>query len=203
MQIKKDDIRKVILEVATEEFLEKGYKKTSMRTIARKANVGLSNIYNYFKNKNEILGEVLTPLMKEFEELIKGHNRPDYISTEIFTSEEYQLEHTKLLSQLVLNFKEELNLLLFKSHGSQYENFWDEFTDKQTVVGMEYMQKMKEKYPHINVNISEFFIHTMSSWWLTIIGELVSHDLDENETEQFFREYVAFGTAGWKMIMQV
>ena len=203
MQVKKDDIRKEILDVATSEFFEKGYKKASMRNIAQKANVGLSNIYNYYQNKEQILSEVLEPLLNEFDKLLSEHNGPDYISTEIFTSQEYQLEHTKLLSQLVLSYKDELKLLLFNSHGSQYENFWDEFTDNQTIVGMEYMRKMKKKYAHVNINISEFFIHTMSSWWLTIIGELVSHDLDEKETEQFFREYVAFGTAGWKKIMKV
>lgn len=48
MQILKKDIRKDILFVAKSEFLAYGFKETSMRTIAKKANVSLGNIYNYF-----------------------------------------------------------------------------------------------------------------------------------------------------------
>ena len=51
MQIPKDNIRNNILKAAENIFLEKGYSKTSMREIAAKSNVVLSNIYNYFKNK--------------------------------------------------------------------------------------------------------------------------------------------------------
>lgn len=98
----------------------------------------------------------------------------------------------------------ELKLLLFQSGGSSLEDFRDTFTDKQTKTGLEYMQLMKAKYPHINSDISTFFIHTMSSWWLTLLGEIVSHDeLTEGEIEQSVSEYVAFGTAGWKKLMKV
>ncbi|MFA6871618.1 MAG: TetR/AcrR family transcriptional regulator [Bacteroidaceae bacterium] len=38
-----------------------------MRNIAKNTGVGLSNIYNYFKNKNEILEEVLKPLLQALE----------------------------------------------------------------------------------------------------------------------------------------
>ena len=50
MQIPKDNIRNNILKAAENIFLEKGYSKTSMREIAAKSNVVLSNIYNYFKS---------------------------------------------------------------------------------------------------------------------------------------------------------
>ncbi len=203
MQVQKDNIRKRILEVSKEEFLKKGFKDVTMRSIAMKAEVGLSNIYNYFKNKNEILGEVLYPLLNAFDKLLEEHNGPRYISKDIFTSEQYQLEHTERFVQLIVKFKKELKLLLFHSHGSTYENFWDEFSDKQTETGWKYLQKMKEKYPQVNTNISGFFLHTMSSWWLTIIGGIVLHDLTKAEMEQFFSDYIAFGTAGWKKLMNI
>lgn len=203
MQIQKDDIRKDILKVAKEEFHSNGFKDASMRTIAKKAGVGLSNIYNYFKNKDEIFLEVLSPLMAAFDKLTIEHNSPENLTLEIFNSEEYYLRHTNAYVDLIINHKDELNLLLFQSYGSSLENFRDTFTDKQTRVGMEYLQKMKEKYPHINTEISDFFIHTMSSWWLSIIGEIVSHNLSTRAIKKFFSEYMEFGIAGWKRIMRV
>lgn len=203
MQIQKDNIRKVILEVARKEFLEHGFKNTSMRVIAKKANVVLSNIYNYFKNKDEILQEVLHPLLSELYKILYSHNIEEHLNTNIFTSEEYQRKHINIYVEMILKFNNEFNLLLFKSHGSSLENFRDDYIDKHTKLGHEYLDKMKERYPQINANISEFFMHTMSSWWLNNIGEIVSHDLEHKEIEKFVSEYMEFATAGWKQIMRV
>ena len=54
MQYPKDDIQKEILKAAEKVFLENGFPKASMREIAQEAQVGLSNIYNYFKSKDDI-----------------------------------------------------------------------------------------------------------------------------------------------------
>lgn len=204
MQTKKQDIRKVILEIATTEFLKKGFKDASMRTIAKKSNVGLSNIYNYFKNKDEIYIEVLSPLLNTFNKLLIEHNHNENISLEIFKSEQYMKKQVAMFMNIIVQFRKELKLLLFQSYGSSLENFKDEFTDRHTDLGLKYIQKMKEKYPHINSNISNFFIHTMSSWWLSVMGEIVTHDeLSNQDIEMFINEYMAFGTAGWEKLMQI
>ena len=59
MRVLKDDKYKSILRAARKEFILRGFKDASMRTIAKDANVGLSNIYNYFKNKDEIFLEIV------------------------------------------------------------------------------------------------------------------------------------------------
>ncbi len=203
MQTQKDNIRKVILEVAHSEFMEKGFKDTSMRTIALKAGVVLSNIYNYFRNKDEIFREVLSNLLNAIDSTMGEHNSPDYINTDIFCSDEYMRSQIDMFVELVEKHKENFKLLLFKSAGSSLENFRNEITDKHTKIGVEYIALMKEKYPEINGEISRFFIHTMSSWWISIIAELVMHDLSHDALEDFIREYMEFGTAGWKKVMRV
>lgn len=203
MQVQKVDIRKTILHVSRQEFLELGYKNASMRTIAKNAGVGLSNIYNYFKNKDEIFVEVLTPLIHAFDKLLDEHNSPDSISIEIFTSEEYMREQIDMFVRLILKFQKEIELLFFRAHGSTLEDFKEDYTDRHTQLGFEYMRLMKKKYPEINANVSKFFIHTQSSWWMAIISELVSHNLTEIEIEAFVTEYMAFGTGGWRSVMKI
>ena len=204
MQTKKQDIRKIIIEVARTEFLEEGFKNASMRTIAKKSNVGLSNIYNYFKNKDEIYIEVLLPLLNIFNQLLSEHDNNEYLSLEIFSSEKYIQKQVDMFINIIVPFKKELKLLLFQSYGSSLKNFKDDFTDKHTNLGLKYIQKMKVKYPHINSNISTFFIHTISSWWLSIIGEIATHDeLSNKDIEVFIKEYMAFSTAGWKKLIKI
>ena len=203
MQTKKSDIRKVILEVSKKEFLEHGFKDASMRTIARKAGVGLSNIYNYFKNKDEILQAVLQPLMNYLNKIKTEHNNAECISLDMFYIDEYQRNNIQILVDMVEQFRNELNLLLFHVHGSKLENYKEELINDHTRLGLEYLQKMKEKYPNTNSNISEFFIHNSSSWWINILSEIVMHNLTHNEVKQFISEYVKYSTAGWKKLMQI
>lgn len=203
MQTQKDDIRKIILSVARDEFLKKGFKNASMRTIAKKSGVGLSNIYNYFINKDEIFCEVFSGLLKAIDEVMLEHNSSKYISVDIFNSEEYVHTQINLFVGLIANYKEEFKLLFFKSAGSSLENYREECTEQHTRTGKEYIALMKQKYPSINGDVSDFFIHTMSSWWMSIIAELVMHDLSHKELEDFIREYMEFGTAGWKRVMRI
>jgi AcrR family transcriptional regulator len=203
MQIQKDSIRQTILNEAEKQFLEKGYKGTSMRTIAANSGVILSNIYNYFKSKDEIFRELLSGVLSAIEYTMEEHNSPDYISIDIFSSDEYMRKQIDMFVGLIENYKEEFNLLLFKSAGSSLENFREEIIERHTQTGKEYIALMKTKYPEINGDVSPFFIHVMSSWWVSIVAELVMHDLSHDELELFIREFMEYGTAGWKKIMKV
>lgn len=203
MQTQKIDVRQTILKAAKQEFIAHGFKNGSMRSIAKRSGVTLSNIYNYFKNKDDIFREILKPLLNAFDQMMENHNSDDYITIDVFSMKSHQLKMIDDFMVILKGHRAELKLLLFQASGSSLENFRDIFTDKQTEIGVEYMQLMKKKYPYINNNISTFFIHTMSSWWLTVLGEIVTHDeLTEEEIKKFVSEYVAYGTGGWKKLMQ-
>ena len=47
--------RKEIFDASVHLFLEKGFHETSMREVAKAAEVGKSTLYDYFKSKDEIL----------------------------------------------------------------------------------------------------------------------------------------------------
>ncbi|MFT3739345.1 MAG: TetR/AcrR family transcriptional regulator [Breznakibacter sp.] len=202
MQIQKEEIRQLIIEKAREEFETKGFKDASMRTIAQNAGVGLSNIYNYFRNKDELFREVLTPVLKAIDSAMEEHNDLDDLTID-YTSETFQYKNLNLFVGLVEKNRVGLKLLLFQAAGSSFENFRDHFTDRYTQVGMQYLKVLKERYPQVNTDISEFFMHTASSWWLAILGEIVTHDLNHDQITRFISEYIEFGVAGWKRLMRL
>ena len=74
MQYSKGDIQKEILKAAEKVFLENGFPKASMREIAQEAQVGLSNIYNYFKNKDDIFCTVVRPVISAFDRMLHEHH---------------------------------------------------------------------------------------------------------------------------------
>ena len=59
MQYLKEDIQEKILHIAEEVFSEKGYKDASMREIASRTGITVSNIYHYFTNQQESVQEYI------------------------------------------------------------------------------------------------------------------------------------------------
>lgn len=73
MQTKKEEIRQTILEAAKNEFLIHGYEGSSMRTIAKKANTTIGNIYHYFPNKEAILEVLMEEPIESLHKVIDNH----------------------------------------------------------------------------------------------------------------------------------
>ena len=73
MQIKKEEVRLNILEIATDEFLNRGYENVSMRRIASRAHPAQGNIYHYFHSKEILLEEILLPTIENIECMMSKH----------------------------------------------------------------------------------------------------------------------------------
>ena len=73
-----EDRRQKIINTAKSIFSEKGFSGTGLREIAMGAGVSTGNIYNYFKNKDEIFDACLDPAtvmesFPDFSTLINDH----------------------------------------------------------------------------------------------------------------------------------
>lgn len=62
-QTLKKEIKEKILQSALDCFLEKGYRHTSMQEVAQNAGIAAGNIYNYFKNKEEVFSTLINPVL--------------------------------------------------------------------------------------------------------------------------------------------
>ncbi|WP_329905121.1 TetR/AcrR family transcriptional regulator [Porphyromonas pogonae] len=203
MQKIKDDTRQILLQTAKEAFLEKGFKAVSMREISYKSGVGLSNIYNYFESKDEMLALVLQPFLTAFNDMMTRHNDENSITLDVFTSQDFQRRTIEDFVQLIARYRKELRLLLCASHGSCFENFRETLIEENTRIGLEYIALMGEKYPHVHSSISPFFIHITCTWWVSLLEEIAVHEkLSHEEIENFIADYVCYGTAGWRALMK-
>ncbi len=70
-----------LLDVAAEIFAEKGYHNTSIRDIARRADVSLSGLYYYFSSKDELLYKVqdrcFRTVLADLEAGLQNLDRPE------------------------------------------------------------------------------------------------------------------------------
>lgn len=201
MQISKEHIRKNILQTAQSLFYTKGYAKVPMREIASKSHVSLSNIYNYYDSKEKIFQEIVQPAIDDFNRILdEHHGRSGTDIMEMFSDDYLQ---NLIKEYLSLNkHRDHLFLLLFRAQGTSLEKFKDDFSDRSTAEVKRYFIRMKQKYPQINIDISDFTIHLHTVWMFTMLEELVMHRKEPQEIEKIVTEYMIFSTTGWKGLIK-
>lgn len=74
MQVLKDDIKRRILDVARQEFNQRGFTKASMRDIAAKVGIGVGNLYNYYPSKDDLFRAVLAPVVSACYAMFDRHH---------------------------------------------------------------------------------------------------------------------------------
>ena len=173
MQTTKDYIRKLLLETAQKAFFEKGFKSVSMREISKLSGIGLSNIYNYYPCKDDLLVDVLRPLLAAMYRMLEDHNRLENFSLDIFISDEYHRASLQELMGIITRYRSELNLLFFSTQHSRLKDYLEERIEKSATIGMEYMEKMRRLHPELHTDISPFFMHFTCSWWINMMKEVV------------------------------
>lgn len=201
MQVLKENVRKNILRRALEEFAEKGFQKASMRRIAINTGFTVGNLYNYFRDKDELFDTVLAPVTEVITRYLDQLEKKDILSS----SENWSLEfHMKVASDLSLflhSNRELLEILLFKSHGSGLETFRDDVIEKYTDLSMLFLQKATIVFPEIRANVSRFAVHNIASFGMTSITELLMHRVPYGEMASCMNEVMTFMYHGWQAVM--
>ena len=197
MQVKKESIKNRILQAARREFRDKNYEKASIRTIAEKAGVTPSNIYNYFENKDELFRTILQPLINKIEVGKKALNKFEF-DREPEAHEDLDSHHEIIIdsARIVEENREDLKLLVFKSKGSSLENFLDSLTNW---FAEEFKKSLPEKAQY---EIDGFLVHVMSSIWFNSIREILMHDIKGERMMNIAEDLMTFIFTGWRNLME-
>lgn len=196
VQYVKDEIRQRIIDAAREEFLQKGFEKASIRVITTKARTAKSNLYNYFKDKNDLFYSVLEPAVVEIRrglELVKQFNIPKGVNE---YTQESQMYVVGIVDQFVSEHFTDVRLLLFKAQGSSLENFRHEFLEAFTDNMVSWVKSIRPEK-----NISRLFIRSVCSFYFSLVEQAVLYGKAE-EMQDYKEEFTKFVYHGWKGILQ-
>lgn len=191
-QFKKEEIRKRILLAAKEEFMESGFLNASMRRIAKKSQVSVSNMYNYFQNKDELFEHLV---IKVYEDIFNENDtkRMRMVTTSI---ENFETDLTLVINRIakyVSHHQEVFKLLLIKSSGSKYANFRDELQAFYYRIELSAAEKKFITYPHVfKRRPSEDLIKNICSLYINLFEKYLKEEWCEielidrlNELNQF------------------
>ena len=71
--VNKDEKRKIIAKSTCSLFIEKGFVNISISQIAKSAGIGKGTIYEYFKNKEDIVFELMSCLQDDYDPKLKSN----------------------------------------------------------------------------------------------------------------------------------
>ncbi len=160
--VKKPEIRKKeLIDIAFKQFIERGYEKTSIRSIVGEANGEIGMFYHYFASKEEIFNSVLEQYNTTFVEKLK-----------CLVSNSKKLPFSKLLDSILFGLGETI---------SEYSSIQPDTVNTQTLTILhhntllviqpifceiieDYVQRGEIQLPDVNAGIvANFLLYGMSA----------------------------------------
>ena len=102
---------------------------------------------------------------------------------------------------MLLATKSDLKLLFFSSAGSSFENFREIVFKMYTDNSLRFYKKLMKYSPGTAVKVSEMLIHSMASLYLSFIEEILVHDPDDAELENYITQMAVFVNNGTRSIL--
>jgi AcrR family transcriptional regulator len=192
MQVKKDQIRTKILKTARFEFFSKGFHRTTMRSISRKSSITTSNIYNYFKSKEELFEEIVKPTLSQIMNTLDGLEHLDSANTSDMFDYSFLQKQFDVAIHFIDHHRNDLNLILFKSFGSGIQNLKENFINRYTEIIIKQLVYCKKHGSQSNMEISRFFVHNLCSLYMNIITEIIMHNISLEKMKDYSEEFLTF-----------
>lgn len=96
----------------------------------------------------------------------------------------------------IYRYKEEFQLLICHSEGTEYEGYFD----KLAATEERYYSIFAKQYAKKHAAVDDFFIHVFCRTGWQYIYEVLTHDKPYDEAEAFMKNVQIFNFAGWKAV---
>lgn len=197
------DTQVKILEIGKQEFLEKGFKEASLRTIATKAGVTTGAIYGYYSDKEKIFEAVVDDVAEKFKNNFLKMQK-EFADKEINLQIEemkQKINYSQIMLNSIYDNFEIFKLLLCKSDGTKYENYLHSLIDIETTATMDFIERINVAGDK-TIELSENMVHIISTAYFSSMIEVVNHDMKKEEAEKYFKTIYNFFRSGWSEIFK-
>lgn len=119
----RENSKELIIRAGKQEFLKYGYKGASLRNICKQAGVTTGAFYFQFENKEQLLDEILRPVITYFSAMVQKS------TVEEFEGESSSADGDEQMLEMLWNYKEECQILLEGTAGTAYEKVFEELQE--------------------------------------------------------------------------
>ena len=191
-----------IVRAAKKEFLEKGFEKASMRSIAKDAGMTSAGLYRHFADKESMFAALVEPTLREFAEQYQTQASRDYKllrQGQLDTMWESGSDLSVFLDLIYRHF-DEFKLLLCCSEGTKFDNFVHDFVIMEQKETISFLKTARgQGIPVKGIKPKE--LHLLLSAYAAAIFEVVIHDFTQTEAQHYLKTLQAFFYPGWRAVL--
>lgn len=195
-----NETKEKLLISAKKEFLEKGYMKSSLRSICHEVGVTTGALYFFFEDKEDLFASLVDrPLHMLFEMISKYYNM-GLESKEVMTKSlngnyEEDLMVSKIVISFLYQYYDEFILLIQKSQGSKYENCFDKFI----ALAERHYRLLADEFSKAKGldKVDDHIIHWISHMQMESVIHTLVHVKSEARAVENFETMTRYLAAGW------
>lgn len=193
--------RKLLIDAAKKEFLEKGYNKASLRKICANAGVTTGALYFFFENKEDLFSSIVDPPVEELKQMIFEHFKEDRdFLGQLNTMDLGNLDHSDMAEMVVDHIYKNYDafiLLLSGSKEDALEENIDEFVElmeKSTA-----MMVSESRF----YTIDPFMTHWMAHTTVDSVVHVIKHEKDLESAKKRIQSIMNYLVIGWVKLVMV
>ena len=178
----KSDSHALILENAKKEFLEKGFEKASIRSIAKKSGLTGGALYKHFAGKEEMFNALVEPA---YQRLLKMFDRyTDFVMDDIRDNPEELFDDsvngTKEVLSVIYQSFDEFRLMFNCAVGTRFEHIRETIVDIEAASTRRFVETA-ENNGLSPEKLSDTEIHIFATMSLTPLFEVITHGYSYEE----------------------
>lgn len=194
-----EQTKRKILESARQEFLQKGFAKASLRSIAANANLTTGAMYGHFKDKDALFCALVDDAVNTTRRTIELAGPEKHSSLAFPAGRQHAEEEAEMIRSFISYLYQNMDsfiLLLEKSQGSSHANFLQETADLYSEKCAELVDWFERK-GLVKIRVDAMTVHVIASNFITSIAELVFHRIPPEQAEPFIESISRFYHFGW------
>lgn len=191
-----------IIPAAKKEFLENGFEKASMRSIAASAGMTSAGLYRHFADKEAMFAALVQPALDVLKEMMEIQTRRGYLCLEKGDLDSMWSGDTDLtrLVDVVYDHFDAFKLLIRSAAGTRFEHFFDEFVEIDQAETMRFMDALRARGIHVNDVVPEE-LHLLLNAYYSAFFEVVVHDFSKNNALHYLETLKQFFYPGWRAFL--
>lgn len=200
-----EELKSEILNVSKKEFLEHGYNKTTVRSIASSIGCTTGAIYRYYKDKSAIFDALVKEptemLLKQFKET--SLNISSYSEdVQVKSVPEMSANEFDWMVDYIYDNYDVFRLICCASEGTKYENYIELLIEVEEESTNRFITTLK-KSGMLKSNIDPLMSHILANTLFSGIFETVRHDLPRNIAMEQMHTLQQFYWGGWVRILGI
>lgn len=192
-----------IIPCAKKEFLDKGFERASMRTIAANADISAAGLYRHFESKEAMFEALVLPTVKGIKELlvsIRGAFSELTGDRQKKIVNDYSNDKFPLLIEYIYDHFDAFKLLTTCAAGTPYAEFIHDLVEIDVEYNLKFIQATG-KDALTSGRCTPELMHILSSAFYSGIFEVVIHDMTRKDADNHIERLRSFFAAGWNTIL--